>query len=325
MPKHGSATWPESKDCAPGAQQHLLPKPANICVIQLASRDRIPLLGNTWPALTQTCCPAYVCVLHFCMNMSACLIIFPLTCVYVCLRSGILCLLPDTFCQWSKVTVPLAVTVRYYIIGIWRLRLLCHSADSAPVCVCVCVCVCIYASLPTVLVLTLLVFREASACHRSLGTQRRAGKTHVKIYSHWAWLQESQLAAIWQMTFNRSYCSLCILMSIWKERERVRKTDIKMERQMYRWPNHQMRHYSSFPTDSFPTSTSSLNVRSFPTLKHRPAATVEWLSKTNVTGNQNSDALQRNATIYLNSEPTAAFHRCPALPVFLQLSLSINK
>ncbi len=59
-----------------------------------------------------------------------------------------------------------------------------------------------------------VAFREALGCHRSLGTQRRAGKTHVKIYSHWAWLQASQLAAIWQITFNRSYCCLCILMSI---------------------------------------------------------------------------------------------------------------
>lgn len=47
-------------------------------------------------------------------------------------------------------------------------------------------CVFVRASLPTVLVLTLLAFREAAACHRSLGTQRRAGKTHVKIYLHWA-------------------------------------------------------------------------------------------------------------------------------------------
>lgn len=73
MPKYGSATWPQSKNCSPGALQHLLPKPTNICVIQLASRDRIPLLGNTWPTLTHTRYPAcvglaflyeYVCMLN---------------------------------------------------------------------------------------------------------------------------------------------------------------------------------------------------------------------------------------------------------------------
>lgn len=111
------------------------------------------------------------------------------------------------YSTWSKMTAPLAVTVRYYITQIWRLGLLCRSADSDPVHVCMCV------SLPTVLVLTLLVFREASGCHRSLGAQRRAGKTHVKIYSHWVWLQASHWAAIWQMTFNRSSYSFCILMS----------------------------------------------------------------------------------------------------------------
>lgn len=131
--------------------------------------------------------------------------------VCVCVSRAAFFFFADVFRKWSKVTVPLAVTVRYDIMQIWRLRLLCHSADSARVFwVCTCVCV----SLPTVLVLTLLVFREAPGCHRSLGTQRRAGKTHVKIYSHWAWLQAGQLAAIWQTTFNRSYCSLCILMSI---------------------------------------------------------------------------------------------------------------
>lgn len=42
--------------------------------------------------------------------------------------------------------MPLAVTVRYYITEIWRLRVLCHSADSALVCVCVCLCVCVLAN-----------------------------------------------------------------------------------------------------------------------------------------------------------------------------------
>lgn len=186
-----------------GAQEHLLEKPKT-CVIQLASRDQIPLLGTPWPALIWT---HYATTLHLCWKMAALIIIFPLcACVSVVWRfmSAARHILYST---WSKMTAPLAVTVRYYITQIWRLGLLCRSADSDPVHVCMCV------SLPTVLVLTLLVFREASGCHRSLGAQRRAGKTHVKIYSHWVWLQASHWAAIWQMTFNRSSYSFCILMS----------------------------------------------------------------------------------------------------------------
>lgn len=34
--------------------------------------------------------------------------------------------------------------------------------------------------------------------------------------------------------------------------------------------------------------------------KHLSAATMERLSKTNLTGNQNSDAFQQNVTIYLS-------------------------
>lgn len=205
MLQYGSVIWPQSEKYAPGARQHLLPKPTNI--IQLASRDRIPLLVNTWQQPPQR----YVCARLFYENDGLLHHIF----VRVCLKSSFFCWLADTFCHWLKVTVPLAVTVRYYIIRIWYGD--CIYCDT-PVCVVtlvyVCLNMCVCVSLPTVLVLTLLVFRVALGCHRSLGTQWRAGKTHVKIYSHWAWLQPSQLAAIWQMTFNRSYCSFCILMSI---------------------------------------------------------------------------------------------------------------
>lgn len=126
-------------------------------------------------------------------------------------------------------TAPLAVTVRYDITQIYRcgccVILLTELLFG----------VYVHMSLPTVPVLTLLVFREALACHRSLGTQQRAGKTHVKIYSHWAWLQAAQLAAIWQTTFNRSYRCLCILMSLQRESSSKGQEFKKAGQKMHWW------------------------------------------------------------------------------------------
>ena len=47
-----------SENCVPGAQRHLLPEPTNICILQPASRDKIPLLGKniTNSHINQLCC-----------------------------------------------------------------------------------------------------------------------------------------------------------------------------------------------------------------------------------------------------------------------------
>lgn len=141
MLQYGSVIWPQSEKYAPGARQHLLPKPTNI--IQLASRDRIPLLVNTWQQPPQR----YVYARLFYENDGLLNLIF----VHVCLKSSFFCWLADTFCHWLKVTVPLAVTVRYYIIRIWYGDCICCDTPVCVVtlvyvCLNTCMCVCVLAN-----------------------------------------------------------------------------------------------------------------------------------------------------------------------------------
>jgi len=129
------------------ARQHLLPKsPENICVMQLASRDRIPLPGNTWDPLHRMCNPIHCWWVCVCVCVRLCVCVSVCVCVCVCIwRAGIHVSCLTHFVtdeRWQCHLLWLSGTILQEYVDCHR----CVTLLTVLQCVCVCVCVCVLAN-----------------------------------------------------------------------------------------------------------------------------------------------------------------------------------